>query len=247
MGSLAIFVRNVHSDPVTVTFLRLSLGALFLLPLSRKPVISPLTVGVGILNLLTIVCYISAIEYSKVAVAALLLYMAPVYVTIYVLITEGSVAKGAVVAIPASLLGLYLMLSPSKIDLGEVYGILSGLFYAALFVVMKRARESVPSIPLTFTSLLIGSLVLLPFVRSLPTPNELPWVVGLGLFPTALAFTVFSYGIKFCKTEIAPILSLLEPVSASFFGYAFFGETLRPVQVLGAILIMSGVAVSQVE
>ena len=250
MGSLAIFVRNIHSDPITITFLRLSLGALLLLPLSGRPNIPNLSIVlvVGVLNLLTILCYISAIMYTKVAIAALLLYMAPIYVTAYVWLFEGKPSRGSLIAIPLSISGLILMLSPyGRPNLGVLFGLLSGMFYAMLFITMKKAREVMGSIHLTFTSLAISSAILLPFVHLRVDPKDLPWIVGLGIFPTALAFTLFSYGIKFCRTERAPILALVEPVSAGVFGYLFFGEILGFRQVLGAMLILAGLMLSHVE
>ena len=248
MGSLAVFVRNIRSDPITITFLRLSVGAVFLLPLIRRPKINGIVLVAGILNVLTILCYISAIIYTEVAIAALLLYMAPIYVTVYVWAFEGRPSMGSLIALPLSLLGLYLMLSPiGRLNLGTIFGLLSGIFYAFLFIFMKRAREDMDSLELTFSMLLISSVILLPFAHFGIEINDLPWVIGLGLFPTALAFTLFSYGIKYCKIERAPILALVEPVSAGIFGYLCFGESLSITQILGAVLVLLGVALSHME
>jgi len=58
------------------------------------------------------------------------------------------------------------------------------------------------------------------------------------LIPTALAFTLMNYGIKFCDKDKAPIVALIEPVSAGFFGYFVFNEILTVKQIIGAILVL---------
>jgi drug/metabolite transporter (DMT)-like permease len=52
-----------------------------------------------------------------------------------------------------------------------------------------------------------------------------------------------NYGIKFCRREVAPIIALIEPVSAGIFGYLVFSEVLTIKQIVGAILILSSVLI----
>ncbi len=255
MGSLAVFVRNVGSNPVVVTFFRFAFGSVFLLPFVRdlkivrfKPVLA-----VALVNLATVLCYIASIQTTEVATAALLLYMAPIYVTVYVWMRGEEVGRGSLAALPLAVIGLYLMLSPyGRLSYGITLGVLSGLFYAVLFILTKNVREFTSSVHLTFLSLSISTAILAPVVFVLfpgevasVLSNDFVWAILLGLFPTALAFTLFNYGIKFCRTEKAPILALVEPVSAGFFGYVVFGEVLSFKQTIGAGLILLGVALAQ--
>jgi len=246
MGSLAIFVRNIHTDPLTLTFFRFSFGAIFLLPFVRDLKIDDpkLILCVAMMNLATVSCYIASIQTLEVATSALLLYMAPVYVTVYVWLKEGSLDGKSLLALLLAITGLLLMLTPyGRLSIGIIFGLLSGVFYAILFIVTKKARESMPSINLTFLSLAISSVILSPILlKSYEIVfDNLFWIIGLGLIPTSLAFTLFNYGIKHCKIEKAPILALIEPVSAGIFGYIFFGEILTPKQILGATLILSAI------
>lgn len=257
MGSLAVFVRNIPANPILLTFFRLSLGAVFLLPFIRDiRIVHPkLILGVAIVNLATILCYIASIQMIEVATSALLLYMAPIYVTLYVWLKGEGVSRSSLIALPLAIFGLYLMLTPyGCISLGIVFGILSGIFYAAVFIITKKVREFMSSIHITFLSLSISSLILLPVVLILFGHKifeiflqRYDWILGLGLIPTALAFTVFNYGIKYCKTEKAPILALVEPVSAGIFGYVVFGEVLTLKQLVGASLILIGVILAHGE
>ncbi len=246
MGSLAIFVRNIPTDPLSLTFFRFSFGALFLLPFVRNVRIDDLKLilCVAMANLATVFCYIASIQTLEVAISALLLYMAPVYVTVYVWLKGESLDKKSLLALLLAIIGLILMLTPyGRISIGIIFGLLSGIFYATLFIITKKARETIPSIDLTFLSLAISSIILSPLLlRSYEIVfDHLFWIIGLGLIPTSLAFTLFNYGIKHCNIERAPILSLIEPVSAGIFGYIFFKEMLTLKQILGAILILSSI------
>jgi drug/metabolite transporter (DMT)-like permease len=253
MGSLAIFVRNIDANPILITFFRLFFGMLFIAPFVRNLEIKKpkIVFVVALMNLTTILFYIASIQMVEAATAALLLYMAPIYVIVILLFTGESIDRRSLLALPLGLLGLYLMLSPyGGISLGIAFGILSGLSYAVLFILMKRVREFMSSVHITFINLAIPSLALTPFVLLYSSEaigvltSNLYWILGLGLIPTALAFTIFSYGIKFCKTEKAPILALIEPVAAGIFGYYFFGEVLTLKQIAGASLISFSVAVA---
>lgn len=249
MGSLAVFVRMIPADPITITFFRLFFGTIFLLPFVRniKLVRPKLVLSVAIVNLATILCYIASIKMVEVAISALLLYMAPIYVTLYVWIRGEKIGRSSLISLPLAIVGLYLMLTPyGHISPGIVFGILSGIFYAMLFILMKRVRAFMSSTHITFLSLAISSIILSPVLpRSIDIfMRSFFWILGLGLIPTALAFTLFNYGIKFCKTEKAPILALVEPVSASIFGYIVFGEILTFKQIVGACLILIGVLLS---
>jgi len=252
MGSLAIFVRNVPLHPVQVVFFRTLIGFIFLsIPViaSRKiPVIRNPRVLVAIIlvNLVVITTYISAIQLIEMGTAALLLYMAPLYVLPAAHIMGGKVGKTAWFALPVGIAGLYLMLTPyGELSFGLGLGLVSGISYAAIFFLTKTARVGMSSLHMTF--IVLGTLALLtsPSIFLLPLNNvNIYWLLGLGLFPTAIAFTLFYYGIKFCKVEQAPLFALVEPVAAAILGYTYFGEVLIGKQIIGGALILISVAIA---
>lgn len=250
MGSLAIFVRNIDANPVVLTFFRMTFGFLYLIPLAkfvRFEVFKNLKViSLAFISLLTITFYITSIQLIEVAIAALLLYMAPVYVMMFVILKGYEVPKFSIYSLILALIGLFLLLSPyGKLNFGLMFGILSGFCYALYFIITKDVRRFASSIEITFVTLSISSLILSPL--SITDLNLLEsnilWILGLGLIPTAIPFILMNYGIKFCRREVTPIIALIEPVSAGIFGYVFFGEMLTFKQLIGAILIISSVIV----
>ena len=100
---------------------------------------------------------------------------------------------------------------------------------------------------ITLTYLAIASLLLLPSLSFGIPKVSISWLLCLGLVPTALAFTLFNFGIKYCKIEQAPLFALVEPVAAGFFGYMLFGEVLNGLQLCGAALILLSVAIAAMK
>ncbi len=257
MGTLPVFVRNVAMNPIQLSFFRLFFGSIFLGfvlgVLHERPRITrwKLMLSIVCINTLTVVSYIASIQLVEVATAALMLYMAPVYVIPLAKITGERVHTESMLALPPGLVGLWLMLSPHSFSIGVISGIISGLSYAAYFLIMKRARREMEAFHITFVYLALSSLILLPslFIEPLPevSKTSILWLLGLGIVPTALAFSLFNFGIKYCRLDQAPFFALAEPLAAGFFGYVFFGETLSLMQLIGACLILFSIATAARE
>lgn len=252
MGSLVVFVRNLSLNPIHITFFRFSFAFLFLFAFmllrGKKIVItSPkLLFYMAIINVAIVTFYVASIQLIPAGMAALLLYMAPIYVILIAYLKGEKINRTVLIALPLSISGLYLMLSPQGyFSMGMLFGLIAGFSYAVYFFVIKRLREEMQSLEITTIYLGISALILLPGLILIPLGSlDVIWLIGLGLIPTAIAFTFFNYGIKYCKVEEAPLFALVEPVSATIFGFAFYGEVFTELQIFGAILILTGVAMA---
>ncbi len=243
MGTLPFFIKSLMLSPLSSTFYRLFIGfvfvGIFLLFRKERPIFNKQLVFLGLLNTGTVFFYITAITYLSAAMAALLLYMAPIYVMGYA-IMKGKVSKKSLISLFMGILGLYLLLSPeSHINAGLLAGILSGIVYAGAFVMLNRLGKIYDPIKITFSNLLVGVLLLLPFFQ-LEIVNPV-LILGLGLIPTAIPFILLTYGMAKVRVEKGPVIALAEPVTAGLVGFMFFGEMLSGSQLLGGIIILSAV------
>ncbi len=250
MSTVSIFVRHIEGDAVSVTFLRFFSALIFvaffsLITEQYRFKINRVLMAFALANVVTVVCYISAIQGVEVATAALLLYMAPVYVLPIAALRGERIEPKTWVAVPLGIGGLYLMLSPyAELTPALVLGVASGVAYAFVFILSKEARKKYTPVQISLFNLAFGSLVLLPHFFVKGADYSLEWVVGLGLIPTAAPFLLFTYGIKYVKVQRAPILALVEPLSASLIGFLYFGEVLTLKQVVGAALILVSVSLA---
>lgn len=252
MGSLAVFVRNIPLHPLQIVFFRTFFGFLFLsIPVlilrERFSIAKPKTIlAIIVVNFLTISTYIASIQLIEVAIAALLLYMAPIYVLPAAYLMGERTGRKTWIALPVGILGLYLMLTPyGDFSAGIIFGLISGICYAAMFFLMKSIREYMSSLNITFIFLGVSSLIVSPSLFIYPLKDvSIFWLLGLGLIPTAIAFTLFYYGLKYCRISQAPIFALVEPISAGVFGFIFFGELIADKQIVGAVLILLSVVLA---
>ena len=83
--------------------------------------------------------------------------------------------------------------------LGIVLCLVAAVAYAVGVVLQKPAVRDTPALMVTWLACLVGAVVLVPFAPQLAgevgtaTPELLVWLVYLGVFPTAIAFTTWAF------------------------------------------------------
>jgi DME family drug/metabolite transporter len=93
----------------------------------------------------------------------------------------------------------------------------------------------------------IGAVVLIPLLALVPT-GELASAQGLalalylGALPTAAAYILFARGLERIGAGETATLTLAEPVTAAALGFAVLGERPGVAAVLGAALVLAGLA-----
>jgi drug/metabolite transporter, DME family len=132
--------------------------------------------------------------------------------------------------------------------LGIIESIGSGLGYAGSTVVSRRLYEVAGPLVLTTVASVVGAIVLLPlalvaglgFAATVPTVSALAY---MGIVATALAYGLFFHGLRTTPSEIASVLTLLEPLAATVLAVALVGERLPPAGWLGAVLLVIAIGV----
>jgi drug/metabolite transporter (DMT)-like permease len=71
------------------------------------------------------------------------------------------------------------------------------------------------------------------------------WVVYLGLFPTAIAFTTYAFALRQMTASSLGITTYLVPPLTILMGWVFLGETPPTMAYVGGLLALFGVAVSR--
>lgn len=75
-----------------------------------------------------------------------------------------------------------------------------------------------------------------------PPPAAWPYIAGLALGPSLVAVFAMNRGIQEIGASRTAIVATLEPAFAALWGAVWLGERLGPAELLGALLILSGVA-----
>ena len=74
-----------------------------------------------------------------------------------------------------------------------------------------------------------------------------PLFLYLGLVPTALAYGLFTVGLRRIPATVAGITTLLEPLTAATLGVLLFGERLGVAGAVGALLLLAAIALLAVR
>ena len=228
--------------------LRVSRGDLvFLAPLGL--------VGIGAFYLL----YFFTVRESAVGTASILLYSSPAFVTLlaWAFLRE-PLGITRILALGLTFAGIVLVVGaydPATLEVAPfvlVTGLLAGLTYGMYSIFGKPvAGRLAPSVILSY-ALGFGAVLLVAFaLPSLGTLAGLPlWcyalLLMLAVVHTALAFALYTFGLRRLEAGRAAIVATVEPVVAGALGVLLLGEDLTALKVLGALLVLAGAALAQV-
>ncbi|MDD4332101.1 MAG: DMT family transporter [Methanosarcinaceae archaeon] len=211
----------------------------------------------GILNTVTVFSYYNSIRLTSLSVAVLLLYTAPIYVTLFSpIFLKEKITLNSILALFLCFLGIVVVIDPKslfaagslgsageKCFSGLLWGLLSGLSYGISILMVSYLKKDYSGLSQTFWSTLVSLVLLLPFGLSVPSPvliKNLGMLIPFGLLGTAIGTLLYFCGLARIKAQKASVLSLLEPVSSIFFGCALLGETLCANTLEGCAFILFG-------
>jgi drug/metabolite transporter (DMT)-like permease len=257
-GLIAVIVRKVDLDAQVLAFYRLAFAgaALALVAVAvRRLALLRLTRHRGGVALIGVILaahwflYFVTIKLSSVAVAVLLAYLAPIAIALlapFVLPERRSrVALAALVPAAAgvALVALGGEEGGAVRPLALLTGLLTAGTYATLVLLSKRIVSEVPVLTLSFWNYAIAAVAISPLLldadRVLPTSNELPAVLALGVVFTALSGYLYLWSLRHVTAQTIGILAYIEPVSAALMAWAFLGESLNWQIVVGGVLVIA--------
>ncbi|SFR04060.1 Threonine/homoserine efflux transporter RhtA [Lentzea waywayandensis] len=230
---------------------------------ARWPVLGMGLVGVAI----TQVLYFAAIQRIPVATALLIEFLAPLLLVGFTwAVSRRTPAPVVLVGSVLAVGGLVLVIGPGAIQAVDPIG-LAAAFGAAIgcsvyFVIAARPNNGLPPVALAGAGLLVavpvlalvGATGLLPFTATFgdvplfgtPTAWWVPLLV-VAVAGTALAYASGITASGILGSRLASFIALLEVVSASLFAWLLLGEGLAPLQLLGGLLILGGIASVRAE
>lgn len=260
----AVTARASIAGLVLLPFVVLSLrGRWSVLLRARWPVLGMGAVGVAA----TQVLYFAAIQRIPVATALLIEFLAPLLLVGFTWAVSRRtpapvVLAGSVLAVS----GLVLVIGPGAIQAVDPVGLAcafgAAIGCAAYFLIAARPNEGLPPVALAGSGLLlavpvlavIGATGLLPFTATFddvplfggPTAWWVPLLV-VAVIGTALAYASGITASGMLGSRLASFIGLMEVVSASLFAWLLLGEELTPLQFLGGVLILGGIAAVRAE
>jgi drug/metabolite transporter, DME family len=194
--------------------------------------------------------YFVSIAEGSIAVAATLMYCAPVFVYLVsfaLRLERPTPLKWAAIAMV--MLGVVLLTGIYEIGAGDVTliaagaGLLAGLSYAVFIFGFKYAApHGSPQAILAIAFAVLVAILIWPgdadqTVAVLSTPSW-PLFAVLGVLGAGLSFILYIVGLNHTTPAVASIVAMVEPVTASLFGVVVLDERLAGPQIFGMGLIL---------
>jgi len=269
---IAIKISVEFINPFSVASLRLILGAFFLFVIfslkkysfniSKKNII--LIILIGVIGNFIPFSLISWSElYVQSNVAGLLLSVGPLFTLVlsHFLTKDDKFTLIKFISISIGFLGVLIIIGFDTI-LNLVNGDAENLF-PKIAIVLSALGYSISSIlayniknlgtiQLTTFVTISAAIVSIPFmvIGEIQSPsffhlNSVLAIIYLGLFPTALAFQLRFYLISKAGPIFLSYVAYLIPIFAIIWGYIFLKEVVSFEVILGVVLVLVGVFISQ--
>ncbi len=246
-------------DPFVVSFYRGVIGLLCVLVwLALRPRGSGLSnrrlwlwsaiAGLGVAG--NFAFYFVSIAQGSVAVAATLMYCAPVFVYLVsfaLQLERPTLRKWA--AILVVMLGIALLTQIYDIGasgvtpIGVGAGLLAGLSYAIFIFGFKYASaHGSPQAILVIAFAVLATILIWPSdvaqMTAVWSTPDWPLFAALGVLGAGLSFVFYIIGLKHTAPSVASVVAMVEPVTAALFGVVVLSQTLALPQLLGMGLIL---------
>ena len=213
-----------------------------------------LFLGSGLVSIfgLSLVYFQCQMECS-LAVAGILLYLAPSFVVVLsAVLWKAPVTKRKVTALALALVGCALVsgimggaltVSPK----GLLLGIASGFCYATYTIFAHYVLRHYDSLTMTYWTFVVAGLASLLFwdtqtmTAVFTSPDGLVGALGLIVVATVLPYLLYTKGLEGVESGKAAIIANVEPVVGALVGVFVFGETLSVWVVLGVACVLGGV------
>jgi len=274
MAGTFVFARYVvlQTDPFAVAFLRYIIAAAVLFSiasrLSKRPGAKRIEPGdrrkIVILGLVIIVLnqttYLFGQKLTTAGHAALLFATTPIFIYLMAMKHLGetwSWAKGVGIALAVVGSGVIVF----ETGLSFNYDVLTGdtiilvavVAWAYYSVWGKPLVEKYGAFRITAYSLASGTLIYFPFglyrliAADLSMVDTYGWlsILYIAIVTSVIGYSIWYWLLKHMEASTASVLVNIQPVIAGILGFYLLGETISLPFVIGGVIILIGVTVTQ--
>ena len=259
-GSNGIVASLIHLSSYEIVLLRTLIGSLLLIAIffiAREKLtfykyktqsiflaVSGIAMGTSWIFLY------EAYDEIGVSLASLAYYCGPVIVMILSPILFGEkLTKLKMCSFLVVLVGIFLVNGTAFENGVSVWGLACGLLSAvcySLMVMFNKKAKDITGLENSMLQLFVAFLTVAIFVgikqgyrMEIDTQSIIPILV-LGLLNTGIGCYFYFSSIGKLPVQTVAICGYLEPLSAVLFSVIFLKETMLPIQIIGAVLIIGG-------
>ncbi len=202
-------------------------------------------------------CAYMAAQYLPSGVMSLIFGLAPLFSGLIArpILNEPPFSKIRKLALGIALIGLAVVCSDNLAFnqnnwLGVIYILAAVIFFSLSGVLVKSVTLAINPIATTIGALLftLPGFILVWFITDGTLPLE-QWqsraiysILYLGVFGSLIGFVAYYYILQKLPASTVALVTLMTPVIAMFFGAVFNQEAVTEKLLMGAVLVMLGLA-----
>jgi drug/metabolite transporter (DMT)-like permease len=260
-----VFVRWADAPGPVTSFYRMLTAALVLTPLAffrqrisiREAEWNGIVLGLlgGLLTAGDHGFWSTALSSTSVANATLFNYIAPLWVALFAaLVWRERLSKRFWFGLGLVLVGMVVVIGSGmdarfRLNPGDVFAIVSSLFYAAYFLVAQRGRKRLPALVFVWLVALgaaLGLLVVCLFsglrLGGYSGETYLAFFLA-GLFSQIGGYFMVAYALGHLKAAVVAPTMIAQPVLSALLAIPVAGELLSAGQMLGGLGVLAGIGV----
>lgn len=244
-------IRHVAQGlhPFEVAFFRNLFGLAFLAPWLFRYGLAPFRTSNlrlhglrSILNLVSMLCFFSALTLAPLADVTAITFTAPIFAcALAAPLLRESVGKLRWAAVALGFAGTLVVLRPGigEIGAGPLLAVTAALLWGAAILVIKRLTRSEPSVTITaYMMIFLAPMSLaaaIPF-WTWPSMEQCAWMLALAAFGTA-GHLFLNQALKEGETSVVTPVDFVRLVWAAVIGYLVFGELPDAMTWIGGAMI----------
>ncbi len=214
----------------------------------------PWLIGMGAISIgIFHVFWNKAVVMIGASLATVVQCNAPIFVTIMAWLIFGEkITIRKIIAVGLAVVGTVLVSGISSvgewkiIPIGLLIALGSAITYGSLSLFGKKLSGDYNAWTIMFYIFSIGTVTLFGVQLGQPDPwpsstNFLPLFTGFVLISTITGFTLYTTSLKYLPASVASITATSEIFFASILAYIFLHERMDLWQILGSVLIITGV------
>jgi drug/metabolite transporter (DMT)-like permease len=245
-----IFIKLISWNPLMIagarSIISAAIIAVYMIHAKIPVKICRYSVGAGIGLSTSCIFFVIANKLTTAANAIVLQYAAPIFILIMTaVIFKQRLRRREIIVVACAMVGIVLFffdqLSPGNI-LGNIFGILAGIFLALMFVMVGQGGED-DSIRMSGILLAhcITTVIGLPIgiaTTTSVTGHEILYVAILGVFQLGIPYVLYAIASRDCPPLACSLIGMLEPLLNPIWVAIFAGEMPGTFALIGAAIII---------
>lgn len=196
-----------------------------------------------------------ALLKTSVAAATLEACLAPLVVVLFAwLAWKETPTTAFLVAIALAIVGMVLIVSPKaghggSAFLGDAFGLATAVFFAGYILAVAHLRGRYGTGAVMFNSTVVFTVLLFPLAltqKFLPnTAGGWAAIIGYAVAAHALGQGLVAYALAHLRPTFGSLGLLVETLGAALSAWLVLGERLTPLQIVGGLVIVGGIALAR--